>query len=110
MGPWGLGWQKEDRKDELMDYVELFLLSMRAVTGLKIISDTIAWQREHNYDGSAFCVTLGPIWVGSEALFLMELASEPSKMKIVLGDEVRGKVADLILMTSGLSRIIDDAF
>ena len=53
-------------------------------------------------------INLVPIWVGSEALFLMELASEPSKIKIVLGDhEVRGKLADLILMTSGLSRIAD---
>jgi hypothetical protein len=42
---------------------------MSAVTGLKIVSDTIAWQRQQNYDGSAFCVTLVPIWVGSEALF-----------------------------------------
>jgi hypothetical protein len=70
-----------------MDYVELFLLSMRAVTGLKIISDTIAWQREHNYDGSAFCVTLvpifefGPFGWARKRFFLMELAIEPSKMK-----------------------------
>ena len=40
------------------------------VTGLKIVSDTIAWQRQQNYDGSAFCVTLVPFWAGSEALFL----------------------------------------
>jgi hypothetical protein len=40
------------------------------VTGLKIVSDIIAWQRQQNYDGSAFCVTLVPFGAGSEALFL----------------------------------------
>jgi hypothetical protein len=39
-----------------MDYVELFLLFMSAVAGLKIVSDTIARQR----DVSAFCVNLVP--------------------------------------------------
>jgi hypothetical protein len=58
LGPWGLGQQKEDRKYEVMNYIELFFLSMCTVTGLKIVSDTIAWQRQQNYDGSAFCVTL----------------------------------------------------
>ncbi len=53
-----------------MDYVELFLLFMSAVAGLKVVSDAIAWQWQQNYDGSAFCVNLVPIWVGWEALFL----------------------------------------
>jgi hypothetical protein len=52
-----------------MDYVELFLLFMSTVAGLKIVSDTTIWQRQQNYDGSAFCVTLVPIWVSSEAIF-----------------------------------------
>ncbi len=59
------------------------------VTGLKIVSDTIAWQRQQNYDGSAFCVTLVPFGAGSEALFLNGACEKAVENEIVLGDEVR---------------------
>jgi hypothetical protein len=43
-----------------MDYVELFLLFMSAVAGLKIVSDAIGRQQQQNDDVSAFCVNLVP--------------------------------------------------
>jgi hypothetical protein len=93
-----------------MNYIELFLLSMSAITtGLKIGSDTIAWQWQQNYDGSTFCATLVQLWVGLEALYLMELASKLSKILNSFGGWSKGKGCRHDLMISGLSRV-EDAF
>jgi hypothetical protein len=68
-GTMGTYTSKGRQERQINGHVILFLLFMSIVSGLKIVSDTIPWQRQQNYDGSKFCVTLGPIWVGSEALF-----------------------------------------
>jgi hypothetical protein len=92
LGPWGLWRQKEDRKDELMDYVELFFYPWALLQGSKSFPIPL------HGNGNKIMMAVHFVWLwclfgwARRRFFLMEIGSEPSKMKIVLGDEVREKV------------------